>query len=110
MPRNILLVQSDPVPGREEEYQRWYTDQHLADVLRVPGFSGAQRFALGSLQRPGNPDPAYGHIAIYEIEGPVERALASLDHARANGMYVSEAMHPGRVSHVFTSITDLRTT
>jgi hypothetical protein len=34
----ILVVMSNPVPGREQEYNTWYDTQHLPDVLQNPGF------------------------------------------------------------------------
>ncbi|WP_298176953.1 DUF4286 family protein [Saccharomonospora sp.] len=101
----LFLVQSDPLPGREDEYNDWYTNQHLHDVVAVPGFVSAQRFRLADYQREGNPEPAYRYIALYEIEGPLEEALSALDEARAVGMFVSPAMDPDRISHTFIPIT-----
>jgi hypothetical protein len=41
----LFLVFSDPAtPPQEAAYNDWYDHQHLADVLRVPGFLAAQRF------------------------------------------------------------------
>jgi hypothetical protein len=41
-----LVVLSNPKPGRERAYNDWYDHQHVADVLRVPGFQTAQRLKL----------------------------------------------------------------
>src|ERR1700704_107863 len=38
------LVFSNPVAGREDEYNKWYDTQHAQDVVAVPGFVTAQRF------------------------------------------------------------------
>ena len=40
----FLAVTSDPVPGREDEYETWYNDAHLPEVLSIPGFAAARRF------------------------------------------------------------------
>src|SRR5690606_19186746 len=40
------VVLSNPVPGRDQEYNDWYSNRHLADVVAVPGFVSAQRFRL----------------------------------------------------------------
>jgi len=103
---NIFLVQSEPVPGGEDEYNRWYTDQHIAEVLDLPGFVAAQRFRVADFQRPGNPEPHYRYIAIYEIEGAPADALMALDAALGSDILVSEAMDPGRMSHLFEPITE----
>ena len=39
-----FVILSNPVAGREDEFNEWYTKQHLDDVLKVPGFVAAQRF------------------------------------------------------------------
>ena len=36
MKRFAYVIFSRPTSGQEQEYNRWYTDQHLGDVLRVP--------------------------------------------------------------------------
>src|SRR5688572_9217839 len=32
--------------GREQEYDRWYLEHHIHELLEVPGFAAAQRFTL----------------------------------------------------------------
>ena len=44
MPRGVMVVQSGPAEGREDEYNDWYENVHLPEVLAVPGFVGARRF------------------------------------------------------------------
>lgn len=48
MATHIFDVHSNPVPGREDEYNDWYTNQHLSDVLASPGFVAAQRFEVAA--------------------------------------------------------------
>ncbi|MGJ3558570.1 hypothetical protein ACR6C2_04830 [Streptomyces sp. INA 01156] len=33
----MLLVLSDPVEGREDEYNEWYSGQHLGETLQTRG-------------------------------------------------------------------------
>src|ERR1700694_4955907 len=44
-----FLVFSNPVAGHEEEYNKWYTQQHAQDVVAIPGFVTAQRFVKTEL-------------------------------------------------------------
>jgi hypothetical protein len=80
MSRHILLVHSDPVAGQDGEYNRWYDEVHLPDVLSVPGFVAAKRYtAAPSIhgELPGN-----RYLAIYEIEtDDLPAALAALSQA-----------------------------
>lgn len=85
--KSILLVLTNPVEGREEEYNRWYDEQHLDEVVALNGFTGAQRFKLSPVQREGA-EPTHPYLAIYELESGSEQAFASLDQALANGTMV----------------------
>jgi hypothetical protein len=44
-----FLVFSNPVAGHEDEYNKWYNEQHAPDVVAVPGFVTAQRFVKNDL-------------------------------------------------------------
>ncbi|MDA3630739.1 hypothetical protein OU415_35305 [Saccharopolyspora sp. WRP15-2] len=67
MGRYKFVVFTKPIEGREAEYNEWYDDQHVPDVLNVPGFVAAQRFRLASDQRMPGP-LEWEYLAIYEIE------------------------------------------
>ena len=51
---HLFFVLTNPTAGMEAEYNRWYDDQHIPDVLAVPGFVGVQRFKLSAV--PGIPN------------------------------------------------------
>jgi hypothetical protein len=44
-----FFVFSNPVAGHEDEYNKWYDEQHAPDVVAVPGFVTAQRFVKNQL-------------------------------------------------------------
>lgn len=75
----ILVVRSNPVPGREDEYNEWYDGEHVPEMLSVPGFVSAQRYVVHG--PPDNP-PEFRYLAIYEIEGSVADALTALSAAK----------------------------
>lgn len=87
-----LLVLSKPVEGREDEYNSWYSDQHLDDVLAVPGFVAAQRFVRkGDPIGPGAP---YDYFAVYEIDHDDPQSVIDEMTSRVNTerMPLSDAM------------------
>lgn len=96
MARYSYLVISNPTAGQEAEFNRWYTEQHLPDVLKVPGFIAAQRFELAQEKcaLPGR------YVAIYEIESnDAHTALAALQEAVDRGeMLISDALDTRAVS------------
>lgn len=101
-----LVVLTNPVEGREAEYNEWYTDTHLADVLAVEGFQAAQRFEFvpSGLSK----DAPFRYLAVYEVDEDqreqAERAL--LETAGGPGMPISKAMARDKATWWFTSITD----
>jgi hypothetical protein len=105
MDRPILVVQTNPVPGREDEFNDWYTNQHLADIISIEGWVAAQRFRVSPVQRDVTPPYPYGYVAVYEMEGDIRANLDRLT-ATVPTLYVSSAMAEARASHVFEPITD----
>lgn len=102
-----LIVLTNPVEGREDEYNGWYNGRHIDDVLAVRGFRAAQRFVL----RPGalSSDSGFRYLAIYEVDGlTVAEAEAALLAAAADEklMPISEAMARQRATWWFEAITD----
>ena len=71
----FVLVFNGAVAGQEQEYNRWYDQEHAPDVVSIPGFVSAQRFMRSPVQmRPDAGDsPAY--VVLYHIR---TRDLASV--------------------------------
>lgn len=75
-----LLIFLNPVDGREDEFNEWYEQTHLDDVLRTAGFTAAQRWGL-EVQR-GMPMPLR-HLAVYQTEADsAEEVMDRLDATR----------------------------
>ena len=67
MERHLMVVMTNPVEGREAEYNDWYESRHLPDVLQIPGIVSAERFELSGEQRYDPPYP-FSYLALYWIE------------------------------------------
>jgi len=91
MAKYKLIVFTDAVAGKEDEYNRWYNDVHLADVVAVPGFISAQRFKLESAVIGGFSNR---YLAIYEMETDDPAKLMGLVGSRSNTeqMMISDAI------------------
>jgi hypothetical protein len=55
----LLLVVIDVDAEHEEEFNRWYDEEHIPEKRAAPGFRSARRFV--SHDRPGR------YLAVYEI-------------------------------------------
>jgi hypothetical protein len=104
-----LVVLTRPVEGREDEFNDWYTNQHLDDVLAIPGFTAAQRFRI--VGEPVNTPKAWKYYAVYEVEH--DAPLSVLDEllARVGGerMPMSEAMDGDLYCVLYEPITPRKT-
>lgn len=116
MPKAILVVQANPrTPEGEDEFNRWYNETHLPDVLRVDGFSAAQRFRLveGVALADGLPTPSQRYLAVYELDtDDLESASQRLrDCVFQGGMAMSDTLDLQSVSVSFyTPVTERMTT
>jgi hypothetical protein len=71
------IVLSKPPEGvGAQEYNDWY-DGHMREILEVPGFVSAQRFALTLRGTRGNALP-YEYLVRYGIDGDLDETLAAL--------------------------------
>ena len=101
MARFVFVVFSNPIEGREEEYNDWYDTVHLYDVARVPGVISARRLRFNDIV---SPDIArYRYLALYEWEAEdVQAARTALDVAREAGLVpVHDALNPASVQAAF---------
>ncbi len=74
---------SSPVEGREEEYNDWYQNTHLPEVVDLPGIRSAQRFRQARNLKEGE---AYPYLTLYDIEtDDIDAVLASLAEAAGSG-------------------------
>ena len=70
MAEGMLIVQTEPRPGAEADFNAWYDDVHLPEVLTTPGFTGARRFrTLDSPFATGGDGALLKYVAIYDVAG-----------------------------------------
>jgi hypothetical protein len=116
MKESFLIHFTNPVKGREDEYNNWYSNRHLHDIVSMDGFTAAQRFQFTpSGMATENP---FRYLAIYRAAGDdVARAEAALLAARVERedalksgreprVPISDALGAGSMTAWFTSITD----
>ena len=100
--KTLYLVRANPRKDREEEFNRWYDEIHLDQVLRVSGFKSARRFKLAPEQVQPKQESTY--FAIYEIESNnIKKTLENL--REANWLEISDAIDPESINvSVMTSL------
>lgn len=78
--KHVVVVLTEPTAGRDAEYNTYYEDVHLDEVLASTGWTSAQRFELVDQQ--GRPCPL-PYLAFYELETDAPEPTAVLAHLNA---------------------------
>jgi hypothetical protein len=87
----IQIVYSNPLQGRDEEFNEWYDNVHVPQLLAVPGMLSAQRYTLldsEMYRAPGGRPPEHRYAIIYEMEGDVDAIMQKIQEAVAAGQIV----------------------
>lgn len=111
MSKHVLVVFTNAVDGQDYEFNRWYDDVHIPDLLKIPEFRSAQRFRLSGAQR--MPPPfAWRYMALYEIETEDLSKVISIITERAGtpAMPLTDALQTERIGWYFDTITPVVTT
>jgi hypothetical protein len=82
---DLLMVFSQPKPGREAGYLRWY-DNHLKEFVRIPGVRVAERLTVSKQAKVS--DGFRDHLAMYSLQAS---SAAKLDAE------VAARMRDGRI-------------
>jgi hypothetical protein len=106
MSKYRLIVFTDAVAGREDEFNDWYTNRHIGDVVAVPGVASAQRFELKSIF---GGEFRHRYLAIYEIDAEDYEAAVReiLNRANTDAMPLSDALESSIAFAVFQECSPL---
>jgi hypothetical protein len=89
--RATFIVLTNCKPGTETEFNRWYDDVHIPEILARPGFVGARRGRISSVT---DTEPRFRYIAYYDVESddPQATVAALLRHVKAGGTTSSDTL------------------
>jgi hypothetical protein len=100
MMRYLLQVSSRALSGREADYERWYSEVHVRDVLALPGFLACtrhKRMTPGANGALADVDL----VAIYEVETNDPGGLLQSLFAAAPQMKMTDAIDLSSVRFEF---------
>jgi len=85
--KQVFLVYTNPMSDEQDaEFNDWYTNTHLAEIVAIPGFASATRYRVTG---PNAAGATHRYLAIYELEEGVTPEQA--------GANLAEAVQAGRV-------------
>jgi antibiotic biosynthesis monooxygenase (ABM) superfamily enzyme len=75
-PEHFLAVRATVDPQREEEFNRWYNNEHIPDVVNtLPGCLGASRFKVTD----GDGSHQYTALYAFRSAAELEQAFTSAE-------------------------------
>lgn len=84
-----MIVLTNFIEGKEAEFNTWYDEVHVPQVLTIPGMVSAQRYKS---RIPMIPEPAVPYATIYEVEtDDIDGVMATFGEMAATGKMHSNA-------------------
>ena len=85
MGRRIFVVESNPSsPEKAAEFESWYENQHLPEVLAVPGMVSATRYRLADGPVLGG-EARHRYMVIYEVDADPGEVMGAMGKAMQAG-------------------------
>src|SRR5438270_13566018 len=94
----LLMVWCEVPADKEQEFNRWYNEEHLAERLAIPGFLSAARYEAVK----GTPK----HLAYYELESPAVLESAAYKRVSEKPTEWTQRIGPGTVGTTFIGYVD----
>jgi len=104
MARHLLVVRTNPLEGKEDEFNRWYSETHIREVVQIPGFESAQRFRR-SADQIREPDE-FAYLALYELETDDLAATLKALMDTVPSLDMGDSLDPKLSVIAFTPMTD----
>lgn len=90
----LLMVWADVPADKEDDFNAWYNEEHLAERLAIPGVLSGARYESDS---PGAPK----HLAMYELENIGVMSSEAYLSARANATEWTKRASPDVVATTY---------
>lgn len=111
--QGVFLAFAAPAsPATEAELNRWYDEQHVPDVLTLPGFSAAQRYTTTNINMVGQPWVTENpYLTVYEHQHATEEAYGTAfgtirDRIADGSVVMTDSIAPNSLMAVYHRISD----
>jgi hypothetical protein len=79
-----FLVFASPIPGKEDEFNEWYTGVHIPDMLKIPAVTAATRIRLRPV---GAEEKRPEYLTTYEVDGDIDSLIKEIGVRTRNGEF-----------------------
>lgn len=103
------VVLTSAKPGRMADFEQWYDNQHLQDVVAVPEIVSAKRYRLLNSITDGVEPAPWSSLAIYVMDTDDPEGLARKLSAMAGSeaMVVSDSLADDRLKIVAQLVAEV---
>lgn len=103
---DIAVVMTNPLDNRHDEFNDWYSNIHIRDVMRAPASIAVQRFVLSTdqVQADGGVERSQAqYLAIYETYD-IEKLSYAHRHVFTPAMVVSDSIDLDHEGYYFSPL------
>jgi hypothetical protein len=94
----LLVVLTNSIEGRDDDFNDWYTNIHTHDALGYRGSIAQQRFTLAADQVQDYPDGFVSqYLALYEVFDAQRFVQEHIDYAQTDRMVVEDSIDISRL-------------
>lgn len=81
MAKHLQLVFSDPGDNvTDEQFDGWY-EEHLEEILSIPGFKSAQRYRVDVAIDDGHSGP-FRRLVVYEVDSDTDKLMRDMEEMK----------------------------
>lgn len=81
MAMHLQLVFSDPGDNvTDEQFDAWY-EEHLEEILSIPGFKAAQRYSVEAAIEDGHSGP-FRRLVVYEVDSDTDKLMRDMEEMK----------------------------
>lgn len=94
MPNYQIHVLTNSAPGREAEFNKWYTEIHVPEIVATDSFVGGRRFEI---KAHNGEAPTHRFLAVYDVAPGIDPGAALSDMVARGGdgrFTMTDAMGP----------------
>ncbi|KAJ7196024.1 hypothetical protein GGX14DRAFT_473969 [Mycena pura] len=78
----LFAVTIEIAPENEDDFNRWYSEEHMAMIARIPGWKRGRRYKLLQTQ-PQGVTPVATYLALHELDNENFEQTAEIEQARS---------------------------
>jgi hypothetical protein len=91
-PRGLMLVMMESDPAHDDDFNKWYDEEHVPERLACPGFLGARRFKAV--------EGAPRYLCLYDLESVEAVQTAEYKHRTTNPTEWTQRTHGYRLQTI----------